>query len=197
MRKRKTAKITYILIVVAVLALLLLVGGFIAKFTNNFTSDFKTFYVEYDGKTITSDKSDINFVRAEPNRINVGYSLGFLNKEKGNYEVEVLPDVTDETDFEYQVNGKNYKFSELTDFTEFYKIEKYDDYFTFTMWDNIDSILAAMYHGDNVSGIPDLSNKSLLKLVIYNEDKTVSISISFKLIVLPNEIIISPDGIQH
>ena len=52
-------------------------------------------------------------------------------------------------------------------------------------------------HGDNVSGIPDLSNKNLLKLVIYNEDKTVSISISFKLIVLPNEIIISPDGIQH
>lgn len=197
MRKRAGSKITYIIIVVAVLAVLLLVGGFIARYTNNFTSDFKTFYVEYGGKTITSDKTDIEFVRSEPNRINVGYSLGFLNKEKGNYSVEVLPNVTDETDFDYSVNGKNYKFSEITDFTEYYKIEKYDDYFTFTMWDDIDGILDMMYHGDNVAGIPDLKGTNLLKLVIYNEDKTAKINIGFKLISLPTSIIISPDNIKH
>lgn len=197
MRKRTGSKITYIIIVVAVLAVLLLVGGFIARFTNNFTSDFKTFYIEYGGKTITSDKTDIEFVRSEPNRINVGYSLGFLNKEKGNYSVEVLPNVTDETDFDYSVNGKNYKFSEITDFTEYYKIEKFDDYFTFTMWDDVDGILDMMYNGDNVAGIPDLKGTNLLKLVIYNEDKTAKINIGFKLISLPTSIIISPDNIKH
>lgn len=197
MRKRAGSKITYIIIVVAVLAVLLLVGGFIARYTNNFTSDFKTFYVEYGGKTITSDKTDIEFVRSEPNRINVGYSLGFLNKEKGNYSVEVLPNVTDETDFDYSVNGKNYKFSEITDFTEYYKIEKYDDYFTFTMWDDIDGILDMMYNGDNVAGVPDLNGKNLLKLVIYNEDKTAKINIGFKLISHATSIIISPDNIKH
>ena len=64
MRKHKTgSKIAYIIIVAAVFAVLLLVGGFIARYTNNFTSDFKTFYVEYGGKTITTDKTDIEFFR--------------------------------------------------------------------------------------------------------------------------------------
>lgn len=87
------SKISYTIIVIFVGLLLLLFICFFAKFTNGFTSSFATFYVEYDGKTIASDKPGYVFELGKKYDFKVGYTLGFLNNEEKTFSVEVIPNM--------------------------------------------------------------------------------------------------------
>ena len=178
-RNNGTFKISYILVVVLVILVLLLAVSFIAKFTNNFTSDFAAFYVEHDGKTITSDRGGFNFDKDTEYRIKVGYPLGVFNKEKLSYNVKVMPNVTDETDFEFTDGTEAYKYSDITDLTEQFKIQQYDDYFTLTADKLLNEIIENVY-GDTLTGVPSVNFKQdYLKLVISSVDSSACINLTF------------------
>ena len=192
--KKTSSKIASVIVVIAIVLVLALVAGFIARFTNNFTTGFKTFYVEYDGKTITTDTSDIKFLCNYSNRVNVGYSLEFLNKEKSDYNVQVLPNVTDKTDFEYTVDEATYLFSDIEDLTKYFEIEKHEDYFIFQTDKSLSGIMQTMYAGQTVTGIPqgdDATN--LLKLVVSTADNSISLNLAFTLYDALLEL--EPDGV--
>lgn len=176
--KRLGSKISYILTVVVIIGLLLFSIGFISRFTNSFTSDFKTFYVEYNGKKITSDCKDVLFECGATNKINVYYSLEFLDNEKKDYTVQVLPNVTKENDFEYIVDEEKYLFSGIGDLTEYFEIEKDEDSFTIKATMDVFKILKKKYEGKNVT-YTETDGKNLLKLVIGNADNSVKISMAF------------------
>ena len=78
MNKTKTIKIiTYVLLA------LLLVGtiGLLARFTNGFKEDFKTFYITYAGEDILSEKSNLELSRGEEHRFDVRYIFEDLDEE--------------------------------------------------------------------------------------------------------------------
>lgn len=179
------SKLGYILIVVGVILLLVLVVGFIAKFTNNFTSDFATFYIEHDGKTITSNRGGYGFDKGVEYRFNVGYSLDAFNKEKLNYNVKVAPNITSETDFVFENDDYRYKFSDKDDLTALFKITKYDDYFSLTADKLLNEVINSAYDG-NFTGIPTVDGKlDYFKLIISSEDGSRSINITFNVSVPP------------
>lgn len=186
------SKIAYAIIVVFVVFLLLAVGGFFAKYTNGFTSDFATFYVEYDGKTITSDKGGYGFVVGEKYDFKVGYSLDFINKDKLTYNVKVVPNITENTDFKYETADGLYKFSDIEDLTQFFEIEKGENGFTLSTDYTLQKMFTQIY-GETVSGVPtEYGSEDYLKLVVSSEDGSKIINLSFNTIfVLPESIVLN------
>lgn len=186
------SKIAYAIIVVFVVLLLLAVGGFFAKYTNGFTSDFATFYVEYDGKTITSDKGGYGFVVGEKYDFKVGYSLDFINKDKLTYNVKVVPNITENTDFKYETADGLYKFSDIEDLTQFFEIEKGENGFTLSTNYTLNNMFTELY-GDTVSGVPtEYGSEDYLKLVVSSEDGSKALNFFFNsVLVLPESIVLN------
>lgn len=179
------SKLSYILIVVGVVLFFVFVCGFFAKFTNNFTSDFATFYVEHDGKTITADRGGYGFDRGVEYRFNVGYSLDVFNKEKLNYNVKVAPNITPETEFVFENDDYRYKFSDNDDLTAQFKITKHDGYFTLTADKLLNEVINSAYDG-NFTGIPTVDGKlDYFTLIVSSEDGSKSINIAFNVSIPP------------
>ena len=59
MQASKIKTVATILAYIAGILILVAVVGLVYRFTNGFNEDFKTFYVEYDGKQILSSDSDL------------------------------------------------------------------------------------------------------------------------------------------
>lgn len=74
-------------IIVYVLLLLLLTGtiGFFAVFTNGFKGDFKTFYLEYNGEKIISDKDHFPLSVQTQHRFDIRFPLDFFNKNTDKF----------------------------------------------------------------------------------------------------------------
>ena len=86
--------ITYI----AVLLIFVLIFGVLGFFTNGFTSDFKTFYVENNGEKILNDKENYTISTGSDYRFDVKYTFGFMQKsQKLGYHVKVVPNTAKDT----------------------------------------------------------------------------------------------------
>ena len=72
--------IAYILVVLALVSAI----GFIAYFTGGFTSGFKTFYVEVDGKQIMTSANDYKIPAGESMTVDVKYTM---SDEANGYEL--------------------------------------------------------------------------------------------------------------
>ena len=110
MAKRKKSKILNV--ITWLLLLLLLVGGIgaichFAGITKDDITDLvnPAFRVEYDGKVYKTDTE--NNVIALPTNSQARFEV----KGVKGYTVAVAPNVTDETDFTYSINGKAYPYS--------------------------------------------------------------------------------------
>ncbi len=68
----KTAKVITGVIIVLIAALAV---GLIFKFTNGFNEEFKTFYLEQDGKQILTSETERSFLRGERYRYEVKYTF--------------------------------------------------------------------------------------------------------------------------
>ena len=164
-KKRKTGKV-----IVYVLILLILVGvvGFFAYFTNGFTGDLKTFYVECDGHKVMSSTSGFILKSDTPLDVSVHYTFGFFNKEISGYSVTVLPI----QDFDFTVNGETYSFAAEGDFTECFNIEKQESSFTIAPKGTLRNMLELKHPESEVDyNIPDVDFESeLFKVIVTAED---------------------------
>lgn len=164
------------------------VAGFILKLTNGGTDSFKFFYLENENGDVYGSSDSVKLSCTEETKFTVKYT--FANSK--SYSVKVVPNVTEETDFEYTVDGEVYKFSDIKDLTEVFKVKLYDDYFTVEMPEHMSKVMEVLYEGQNVElpdGI-DLMAKPYFKLVAksYNEKDEVTI--------LLTRAVIHVDGIE-
>ena len=86
----KTAKVITGVIIVLIAALAV---GLIFKFTNGFNEEFKTFYLEQDGKQILTSETERSFLRGESYRYEVKYTFDSGKSESKGYNVKVVPNV--------------------------------------------------------------------------------------------------------
>lgn len=169
--------------IVCVCAIAVLAGilGFVARYTNNFTSEFKTLYVKFGDKTIMEDTKGVYIEQNREHRFDVGYSLGFLNKDNNNdFRVRIVPN----TEFEYTVDGKTYLYSKIEDLTECFTVQLHDGYFTLTEEKDLPDMIQTLYVSKVVTGVPRAldSGKDYFLLEISNPDKSMKIRIAFNLI---------------
>ena len=181
MNKTKIVKI-----ITSILLALLLVGimGVIAHFTNGFREGFKTFYVNYKGEDILSEKSKLELSRGEAHRFDVTYIFEDLDKEEEpkGYSVEIVSNVEKGKEFEYTVDGEKISYVDGMYLTNVFQIDRQDTYFTLTLPEDISlkKVLESVYEkGVEVSDDIERTELYLYTLVVSSYDESVTYYIDF------------------
>lgn len=150
-----------------------LIGGIIAityKYTDGFSSDFKTFYLVHDGKEILTPETKAAYVGGKKYKYEVKYVFENGKDEKKGFTVKVLPNA--EKDFEYTVAGSKYKYSTLKDLTTAFDIKLTDDSFEINIPENFGlmDVVKFMHGGQEVmlEIAADLSYPFKLEVTSYN-----------------------------
>lgn len=176
MVKRKSAGwLAYVGIVLVVI----IIVGVVARFTNGFTDDFKTFYLKVEDKEIMSTSGGYEITSAKPMQAEVKYTFSFATDENKGYNVKIVPNAADKSkDFSFTVNGENRQFQAETDLTDGFEIEKSESSFKVTpKGENLTGVLQAIYPGLDMAYIEEKAYNDMFALVVssYNEKSSVTI----------------------
>ena len=172
--------------VIGIILVLLLVAGLVAviyKFTNGFNEDFKTFYVEYEGKQILAQNSELALEPGKTYRFDVKYTFDTQQSETKDYTVEIVPNA--EQDFEYTVDGETYLYSKAGDLSSAFSLKKQKSYFEITLREDmtIQSVLETVHPGQQVE-VPETAadeNPFPYALIVSSYNGNVSYRIAFDL----------------
>lgn len=125
-----------------VVLILLLIGcaGIIYRFTDGLKSDFKTFYVIYEGEDILTEKHDVKFFADEKYRFEVKNLKDYV-EEKKTFSVKVFPYCNEETDFKYRLDGVEYLYSDVGELSESFYVEIDEDGFSITVPSSVKDVL--------------------------------------------------------
>ena len=188
------AKVIGIILVLALLAGLIAV---IYKFTNGFNEDFKTFYVEHEGKQFLSTQNDLVLEDAGVHRFDVKYTFDTQQSETKDYTVEIVPNA--EQDFEYLVDGEPHLFSRAGDLSAAFDLNKQATYFEITTTDGmtLQSVLERCHTGQTVEVPADAEkgNAYPYQLIVSSYNGSVSYRIAFNLGADVTGITLDPSGI--
>lgn len=172
--------------IIGIILVLLLVAGLVAviyKFTNGFNEDFKTFYVEHEGKQILSENSEMTFTEGKTHRFDVKYTFDTQQSETRDYSVEIVPNA--EQDFEYTVDGETYLYSKAGDLSAAFSLKKQKSCFEITLQEDmtIQGVLETVYPGQQVE-VPETAadeNPFPHALIVGSYNGNVSYRIAFDL----------------
>ena len=170
--------------IVGILVIVFIAGviGIIYKFTNGFNEDFKTFYIEYNGKQILTSETKQDFEYEQTYTFGVKYTFDNDKTEPKDYSVKIVPNVT--TDFDYTVNDDKYIYSKLKDLTGAFGIKKEKTYFELTVChEDLIEVIRALY-ADKTVEIDEavLTYERPFKLVISSYNGEVSYDILFNIL---------------
>ena len=205
-------RISAILQVIFGVLVLALIGGIIAvflRFTNGGTTDFATFYVEYNGKEILSDTT-IKLKNGEKAVFVPRYTAEVVSDwlgvkkadtagtESKGFNVKIVPNITTETKFDYTVgeSDNTYRFEKLSekDFSGAFGLNRDDTSFVLQV-DNfsVSEFIATKYDGQKITPTEELDDtKAYFNLIISSydeksqivlgltEDKSITIKIDGK-----------------
>ena len=179
-----------------VLLLIIAAVGFAAYFSNGFTSEFKTFYVECNGEKILNDKDYYEMSANEEYCFDVKYLFDVGSKEnKLGYHVKILPHTTKETNFDFTADGKTYNYGAEGELTKAFEIEQADEYFTLKAAKTVKGVLEAVYPNKTII-VPELKSKTpYFALVVSSEDYSAEITIAFASVVAVEGVTLDPDHI--
>ena len=180
MIKRKSAG--WLAYIGALLVLIVLVGV-VARFTNGFTDDFKTFYVKVEDKEIMSNSGGYEITQSKPMQVEVKYTFSFATDENKGYKVKVVPNAADKSkDFSFTVNGESKSFQSMQDLTDGFEIEKSESTFKVTpKGENLTGVLQTIYPGLDTAYIEEKAYNDMFALVVSSYNEKASVTIYFTL----------------
>ena len=173
-RQGKASKIiAYLLILLVVIGAI----GFLAYFTGGFTSGFKTFSVECNGKNITTSASGFEVTATEPLTVNVKYTLS--GKDASGYSVKVVPNALAGKDFDFKLNDDIYSFQAENDLTNGFDIEYKENSFTIKSKGGLTEIIQAVYPNKVVEDCRKHSYENMFTLIVSSYDGEQSVYLHF------------------
>ena len=184
--------------VIGVILVLALLAGLVAvlyKFTNGFNEDFKTFYVEYEGKQILAQNSELALEPGKTYRFDVKYTFDTQQSETKDYTVEIVPNA--EQDFEYTVDGEPYLYSKAGDLSAAFSLKKQKSYFEITLREDmsVQSVLETVHPGQQVKVPENAADVFPYVLCISSYNGNVSYRIAFGLGAEVTGITLDPPSI--
>lgn len=196
-RKNKRVKAFSNLIIWVLLILLFLgVGGFIYRNTNGFNENFASFYVEYNGEKITTERHNLKVRNASENRFNVKYTLSFVDDSLKGYHVKIMPYAEEGKDFNFVRNGNNYSFSSIGDLTSVFEVNYQEEYFTIKPKNSVLAILQAKYPDEVIELSPEYEDlDECFVMEVSSDDKKNAVLIYFGLADDIERITISPSEV--
>ena len=192
MTNKATKITTYILLVLAVITVI----GVIARFTNGFTSDFKTFYVTVDGKDIMISSGGYLVTNENPLKVDVKYTFNFVTDEMKDYSVKIVPNKIENSDFTYTVDGESKSFQLETDLTAAFEINKGEKSFTVKpKGKSLTEVLTAFY-GKEVTDCENKGYTDMFTIIVTSYNGEASVKLNFTIagkvvgVVLDREVIV-------
>ena len=178
-KRKSTGWVAY----VAILLVAVVIVGVVARFTNGFTDDFKTFYIKVDGKEIMSSADGYEITPEKPLHAEVKYTFSFTSDESKGYSVKILPNVSEKSkDFSYTVNGERKSFQSEEDFSEGFEIEKGESSFTITpKGATLTEVLQAIYPGIETENLEEKAYNDMFVLAVSSYNGKSSVKICFTL----------------
>ncbi len=165
---------------ILVLALIAGVIAIVYKYTDGFNEDFKTFYVEHDGKQILTENSSMTFEAGKAQTFTVKYTFDNTEETPRDYSVKVIANTAN--DFEYTVDDKKYIYSKAKELTDAFGIKKDKTSFTMSITKdmNIQNVLRNVYGSNDVT-VPRTAEKIEFPyvLVISSYNDNVKFNIKF------------------
>lgn len=186
--------IGYVVLALALVA----VVGLIYKFTNGFNEDFKTFYIEYDGKQILTADSKREFKQGAEHRFTVHYTFDSEKSVPKDYKVKIIPNVA--RDFDYTVEGEKFLYSKTGELTSAFGLKKEQTEFSITLPSNynLQKVLQTVNGSKTVIVPEDAENNNPypFRLVVSSYNEKVVFNIDFK-IIAPDitDITLNPDEV--
>lgn len=179
----KGKKIVTALAWIVLVAIIAAVIAVLYRYTNGFNEDFKTFYIERDGKKILTAKSAASFEPGSEVRFDVGYTFDVSKSEARDYNVEILPNP--EADFDFELDELSYSWRLVDGLEECFSLDKRATYFTLTVpLGGIEEILHKTFRtsvdigGSFPQGIDPETPFYLLRVSSYNKAVTYEIAFS-------------------
>lgn len=185
--------ISYIVILLVIIAVI----GVFAYFTNGFQSDFKTFYVNVNGKDVMTSKGGFLATSSKPLKVDVKYTFGALNKEESkDYSVKIVPNKIEGKDFYFTVDGEEKNFQSETDMTSGFIIEKNEKSFTVKPVSNeLLGVLSAVY-GKEITDCESKGYEDMFTLIVTSYNNEAQVTLQFSLPSKVAEIILSEEVIE-
>ncbi|MEG1725955.1 MAG: hypothetical protein RR313_11225 [Anaerovoracaceae bacterium] len=154
--------------------------GLIAFFTDGFTTDFTSFYIECEGRQIMSYASGYSLTNGKTLTVKVKYAFSSANTIK-DYYVKVVPKTDINNNFDFSLDGNIYSFCDESDFTNGFNITKQKDCFTISAKGNLEEILKAVYptFAVEVKTKNIDFTKELFTLMVMSYDKKSNVLLNF------------------
>ena len=166
----------------------------IGKFTNNFTGEFKTFYAKYDGELITTELNGVRFYKGQAYKVDVGYTLGFMDEEVRGYSVRVEAEKKNGKPYEFTVAGEKCSYVGIGDLTKHFTIEKSEKSFLITPNKSFKEALSDSFSRVEII-LPGLEGRDMFSLVVYSEDGKSSVRINFDVLITVERIELNTDKV--
>lgn len=171
------------------LVLLILVGiiGCIAFLTNNFTQEPATMLVQVNGQLVKGNVDSIVFNKTSPAVFKV------LNLSGQGYTIQIVPEVTDDLDFQFKLGDETVWFSsDQSDYSSVFDITETEDGFEIDFSKcKMADILTAKYPEYVVSEVPNPSSGSYFTLVIKDKGTNSQVRIA-----LNNILDVAVEGVE-
>ena len=167
-----------------VLLSLLVVGviGFVAYFTNGFKSDFKTFYINVDGKDVMESDDGYKVSKGKPLEIKVKYVFSGATNQKKEYSVKVVPNIIDGREFTFSDEKEEKSFQSVEDITSGFDIKKTESGFTISSKGNsVEEVLKAVYPNGKFDNVNDKGYENMFTLVVTSYDGKANVKLNFSL----------------
>ena len=168
---------------VAILLVAVVIVGVVARFTNGFTDDFKTFYIKVDGKEIMSSADGYEITPEKPLHAEVKYTFSFTSDENKGYSVKIVPNASEKSkDFSYTINGERKSFQSEEDFSAGFEIEKGESSFTITpKGTTLTEVLQAIYPEIATENLEEKAYNDMFVLAVSSYNGKSSVKICFTL----------------
>lgn len=171
------------------LVLLILVGiiGCIAFLTNNFTQEPATMLVQVNGQLVKGNVDSIVFDKTSSAVFKV------LNLSGQGYTIQIVPEVTDDLDFQFKLGDETVWFSsDQSDYSSLFNITETEDGFEIDFSKcKMADILTAKYPEYVVSEVPNPSSGSYFTLVIKDKGTNSQVRIA-----LNNILDVAVEGVE-
>ena len=164
--------ISYVLFALIVISLI----GFLAKYTGGFTSGFKTFSIECEGKEISTSASGFETTADKPLVVNVKYNF---DSSATGYSVKVVPNALAGKDFDFVLDGDVYSYQAEKDLTDGFNIEYEEKSFTLTPKGNLTQIIQSNYPNKVVEDCVQYGYRDMFTLVITSYNGQSSVCLNF------------------
>ena len=153
----------------------------IYRYTAGFNEDFKTFYIEHNGKKIFTERSKTTLYLSSTERFDVRYTFDVNDGKAKDYEVKIYANVT--RDFDYTVAEERYLFSKVKDLTPAFELNKQSTFFEITLPKELklEDVLSK-YHGAEaqIPATAEKDNEYPYSLSVSSYNGKVTYMIDFK-----------------